>query len=315
MTSMPSGGVDTNDLESIWQSMLRLVHKVNLPRLREIAYLESNHSVFQLSTVGAEVFVTLSNDNYISRSLHMNGIYDFENFERAVKIIGRPITKLIDVGANIGTICIPALMRGYAQAAIAIEPEPLNFRTLRANIILNDLDGDIVAINTAVGERLDESLQFEISPDNKGDHRIRTTSDTGGFGEQNWETRTVQSTTIDSIAHAQGVFENKEGALLWIDVQGWESKALRGASELLRAGIPTVIEFWPYALERNGVTDELIETIVACCTQMYVISDPQTPTMTCSRDSFASLLTQMDRSNPLAACDLLLMSGEQSAAR
>ncbi len=46
---------------------------------------------------------------------------------RAVSLLGRRgLTSLIDIGANIGTICIPAVKCGLFDRAIAIEPEPLN---------------------------------------------------------------------------------------------------------------------------------------------------------------------------------------------
>ena len=46
----------------------------------------------------------------------------------------------VDVGANIGTTTIPALLSHGFETAVAIEPEPENVRVLRMNVLLNDLE-------------------------------------------------------------------------------------------------------------------------------------------------------------------------------
>ena len=58
---------------------------------------------------------------------------------------------LIDIGANIGPICIPAVKRNYVKQAIAIEPGPDNARLLRANVALNSLHDRIIVHECAVG--------------------------------------------------------------------------------------------------------------------------------------------------------------------
>ena len=51
--------------------------------------------------------------------------------------------------------------------------------------------------------------------------------------------------------------------LVWIDAQGHEGHVLGGALKILERGIPTLIEFWPYALQRAGGLDELTALIGA----------------------------------------------------
>ena len=83
------------------------------------------------------------------------------------------ITKLYDIGANIGVTCIPAVNRGLVKRAIAVEPEPENFKLLKLNIILNNLEDKIETLNYALSSESDKFLNLEISNDNSGDHRIR----------------------------------------------------------------------------------------------------------------------------------------------
>ena len=76
-----------------------------------------------------EPFVVDTKDGIIGRVLFETGEFDFGKFETAHRLIcerrGKAPALLVDIGANIGTICIPAISRGLVQSAIAIEPADL----------------------------------------------------------------------------------------------------------------------------------------------------------------------------------------------
>jgi hypothetical protein len=44
------------------------------------------------------------------------------------------------------------------------------------------------------------------------------------------------------------------GSLLWVDVQGHEGQFFMGAEQTLRRGVPVVAEFWPYGINRSGMS-------------------------------------------------------------
>jgi len=302
----PAGIIDSSLLSEAWRSMLRLMRSTNTPWLREIEYDEGLDSIFRFSNVGREVFVTLRNDQYISRSLAAVGSYDFEAFETAARILGAPLDALVDVGANLGSICIPAVARGYAARAIAIEPDKLNFRTLMANIYLNDLQDSLCAINSALGAEPDAVLEFQISPNNKGDHRVCVSDTPGAFGEEGWSRLRVPSTNLDSLIEAHRLLDRPAGTLIWMDVQGWESRVLAGATGLLARSLPFVIEFWPYGLKRNGLLDEMLDRIACHFETIHVISWPGAPQWAATRENIGQILGRLDPNNALSACDLLL---------
>jgi len=79
----------------------------------------------------------------------------------------------------------PALRKGLAENAIAIEPEPKNFRTLMANVYVNDLASRVTAHNVALGDQNGQMLQFELASNNSGDHRVHLRKDTGFFSKAN----------------------------------------------------------------------------------------------------------------------------------
>lgn len=202
-------------------------------------------------------FLCLPGDREISRSIFADGLFDFTKLQTAVGLLGNDfrLQTLVDVGANIGTICIPAVRRGLARRAIAIEPEPRNFRALMANIYLNDVADKIVCHNVAMGAENNQTLQFELSPDNSGDHRVRVKPDL----DSDRELISVRSERLDSIITSA----DPTSCLIWMDTQGYEGFILKGATNILTSKIPMVIEFWPYGMEKAGSYCALKDTLLA----------------------------------------------------
>lgn len=63
---------------------------------------------FVLRTRGADQFLCLASDKATSRSIFIGDMFDDEKMEKAVKLLGPSFRfkTLVDIGANIGTICI-----------------------------------------------------------------------------------------------------------------------------------------------------------------------------------------------------------------
>lgn len=190
-----------------------------------------------LVTGHPEHFVVATADKVIGRELFLHGEFDFAKLQTALAIIereGLPRPQhLIDVGANIGTIVIPALARGLMQSATAIEPHPTNLRLLRANLALNGLSERVRVLAQAVGAESGASLFLTESSTNSGNHSIGRTG------------LPIPSSRLDDVECP------RDGALLWMDIEGYEGHALRGAPNLLAAGIPVVCEFNPSFLTKS----------------------------------------------------------------
>lgn len=214
------------------------------------------------------LFNLLLADSDISRQLYCYRQYQLDLMSNAMSFL-RSIRKcppkgegtIVDIGANIGVISIGMLNTGELEQAIAIEPDPQNFSSLQKNVILNGLKDRFVCLPYAVSSEKGELL-FELSNDNFGDHRVCTNP--GGFpsdspelfSESGRRTITVQSDRLDNLlANAPQSFREKI-ALIWIDVQGFEGYAFKGANALLSKGIPVVSEIWPYGIKRAGMTQE-----------------------------------------------------------
>ena len=196
----------------------------------------------------SEKYIVNSSDKTIGRSLYINGEFEFDLFLDALKIVeNKKYKKLIDIGANIGSICIPAIKRGIFEYAVAIEPEPYNYNLLIKNIFINDLNNKIKTLNIALGQVDNEKLKFVLSEDNFGDHQIKSNSKKKNiYNDDRRKVITVNTKKLDTVIKS---FNLKE-TLIWMDTQGYEGFILNGGSNTLSAKTTIVIEFWPYGLDK-----------------------------------------------------------------
>jgi len=242
-------------LKAKWYSILvraiLAARKFNSELVR-VAYFDSldPNREFSVATLENEKYVVINSDKGISKILFVKGSFDFDKVEKVVSLMSAinkrfKLETLIDIGANIGTVCIPAVKRGLAASAIAIEPEPLNYRVLVANVFLNDLAGKIRTCDLALGSEDNQTLRFELLP-GSGEHRVYTTDEDGSPDGCSARTTTVKSETFDSIVPTV----DKNSHLVWIDTQGYEGIILQGARKITQAKVPTVIEFWPEGMKR-----------------------------------------------------------------
>lgn len=199
--------------------------------------------------------MTYTADKVIGEAIRQSGRFEETDIEQARGIIeglgvSVELSTFLDVGANIGTHSLFSLRCGFRRA-VCIEADPRNFKLLRANQILNDVDQDCVNILAAASSKAGEST-FELSPTNFGDHRVRLeTARQHLHDEGSWQLITVSTKPLDTILSDVSV-NYRDIGLVWIDTQGHEGHVLSGAGELLRTGVPIVAEFWPYGLERSG---------------------------------------------------------------
>lgn len=210
--------------------------------------------VFVTETSGRERYLVTVGQDSISRTLFVYGECDYDNVEKVHRLLGRTTgsRRLMDVGANIGSICIPAVARGAAQVAVAIEPEPLNHSLLMINVRLNGLEDQVRVIQAAAGEDDATTLSLVINTENRGDHQIAAAP--GAVPGAVF----VPSITMDAV----GTDFVAQTDLIWMDIQGFEGHALRGAGSLIERRVPLVMEFWPEALQSKGTSvHELVDRL------------------------------------------------------
>lgn len=254
-----------------------------------------------------EVYILDTRDKTIGKVLFEAHAFDLSKVYQAFELSGftGEDAVFVDVGANIGSICIPVVKRGLVSRALAIEPEPNNFRLLRANLILNGVDNRITPVQRAASDQSDQSLEMEISPINLGDHRVRKQLKPGIYDEQTRQTLIVKSTTLDAELAA---FEAAP-LFLWIDTQGFEAFVLGGAERTLARKPPVVLEFWPYGLERTGSLKRLEAALLnAPYDRLYDLYEPAPVPREITSDTLTALTEKYTHGPGHRVTDILLMA-------
>lgn len=233
---------------------------------KELFSRAANHSPY----IGVDTldgrFVVSTADEGVGRRLFVEGRRgEMRTLDRVLEVLAThdslsppQESTFIDIGANIGTSCISALVRHRFVAALACEPHPANFRLLRVNAVLNGvidrLDARCVALSDSegTGELLVDDL-------NSGAHRIRRNGMDLGSQASAGEALPVPCSTLDAV-WAESEPRPPVG-LLWVDAQGHEAAIFEGGADLLRASPPIVFEVWPEGLAPMGGVERLLHAL------------------------------------------------------
>ncbi len=175
-------------------------------------------------------------------ALYLWKLSALENFE--IKLMEKIIKKgmiVFDIGANIGYhTLIFANLVGKNGKVYAFEPDPSNYRLLVKNIKVNGYK-NVVAVQKAISNE-SETLDFYLSQEHRGDHRLYDTGD----GRKAIK---VEATTIDKFTKGK-INPN----IAKIDIQGAEFLAMQGMIGVIKRnkGLIILCEFSPNYLKKGG---------------------------------------------------------------
>jgi FkbM family methyltransferase len=210
---------------------------------RYVTSLEfANRHFLDHSTSDYEICELADFSMYLSRSdlavgAHIAKTRVYEpHVTRVLKERLSPGMTFFDVGANIGFFSLlGASLVGPSGAVFSIEPNPRNVKALRASKDLNHFE-HMHILQAAAGASWDVLFL-------NTDHSNGVVSETAGDIGELLSRETVLSCPIDSILGTAKV------DLIKIDVEGFEFKALSGASRCLELHKPAIVsEFTPGAL-------------------------------------------------------------------
>jgi FkbM family methyltransferase len=145
---------------------------------------------------------------------------------------------VIDIGANIGFYAsILSELAGEKGSVHCFEPDALNYQRL---LKTTSARPNVHTYNVAVGAESGE-LKLYLSGELNVDHRT--------YASDNY----TSVTTVKCIA-LDDMFEDKKVDFIKMDIQGFETHALKGMDKVLKSNphINVVSEFWPYGLRHAG---------------------------------------------------------------
>jgi FkbM family methyltransferase len=278
------------------------------------------------AVAGGALFLVKTEDKHIGRSLfYKQGRGELAALDRAVGAIKGLLgpdaiaaRSFVDVGANIGTTTIPALLSHGFETAVAIEPEPENLRVLRLNVLLNDLEDRVTALGLAASNQVGRS-ELVVDRSRGGKHWIAT--DRSKLRRKNRAENTilgVETVTLDHLVET-GVIDVERTGMLWMDAEAHEGHILEGASSLLARGIPIVTEWNPVILDRVGDRGKIERAVAEGYTHFAALhrnvepGEPNFPLQTVDRlPAYAERF--LDRSKGLTKTDVLVLRLEPEQA-
>lgn len=205
----------------------------------------------ELKVKRKELYFLPLSDSTISRNIFVEGQHDFEKLIKVSKLIPINDKTLIDVGANIGSICIPACKRKIVKDAIAIEPDKKSYYNLERNIKINKLN-NILTFNSVAGAIKDQVL-FGSKFDNPGDSKVTNQLNNSEFSKIYYVSQFTLNTLLKHLSPHK--------VIIWIDVQGYEPQVLQGATDFIKSRTPLVIEVFPLAINLYSSFKKLEESI------------------------------------------------------
>lgn len=269
----------TLDLVSV--SLFSRIRRSALFRYRTVLWnllgLFRRHAT--VCTEQGKYILKLGREEFIGKSLYCAGQFELQGITRSLehlRSIGRIPRRgegtVLDVGANNGVTSVSMIVLGEVARSVALEPEPENFALLQRNVALNGIQDRVKCFQYAASAE-NGTLEFELSGTSYGDHRVRSAAPDSSselYGEPRRPVIQVQGKRLDDVVREA----NEEISFIWIDIQGYEGYAFKGGEKLLRSGIPVVAEFWPYGIDRSGMTrQQFCELAAQYWDEYYVLRD------------------------------------------
>ena len=138
--------------------------------------------------------------------------------------------RVIQAGGAMGLY--PLALADHFQHVVTFEPDPGNWECLKANLYARDCLYRITPIRAGLGERCGRGAMEKPNPENMGANRV-----VPGDGP-------IQLYNIDTMVEFGPTWGKIDA--IWLDIEGMELAALKGAERTIREHSPLVV------CEENG---------------------------------------------------------------
>jgi FkbM family methyltransferase len=198
----------------------------------------------ELVKVDGTQFLVFKGSDLISNHLK-KALYENDIHQLALKLlINEPDGLVLDIGANLGTFCVPLARKIPKLKFHAFEPQRIISYQLCANVIINNLD-NVYTYELALSNK-DTSIDLEM-PDYAAETNIGAFSIDSEVRKNEYECSTVNTTDkIELIPLDFLTCDNIR--LIKIDVEGHELEVLQGGFETIKRNNypPIIFEAWTW---------------------------------------------------------------------
>jgi FkbM family methyltransferase len=213
----------------------------------------------ELVKVDGIQFLVFKGQDLISNHLKQ-GLYEHDIHQLALKMLmDKPDGLVLDIGANLGTFCVPLAQKIPALEFHAFEPQRIVNYQLCANVIINSL-GNVYAYELALSnEKADVELAM---PDYTKETNIGAFSIDAEVRKNEYECSTVNTTDRIDLAPLD-FFTFNNIRLIKIDVEGHELEVIKGGIKTIERNNypPIIFEAWTwkpwYQEKRKALFDYL----------------------------------------------------------
>ena len=198
----------------------------------------------ELVKVDGTQFLVFKGQDLISNHLKKE-LYENDIHQLALKLlINKPSGTVLDIGANLGTFCVPLARKISKLKFHAFEPQRIVNYQLCANVVINSLE-NVYTYEFALSNK-EEDVKLTM-PDYTKETNIGAFSIDKEVRENEYECSTVNTTDkiqllpLDLLAFS-------DVKLIKIDVEGHELEVIKGGIETIKANNypPIIFEAWTW---------------------------------------------------------------------
>ncbi|MGN8056111.1 FkbM family methyltransferase [Pedobacter sp. 22163] len=265
--------IDTNKALKQGSNMV-----INFPNL-----INEKFTKALLVETGNGNYLVQPEDNCIGLNLRKYGENAIEQIEYLANFISSE-TKLLIVGAHIGTLTIP--LSRIAKLVFAVEANPISYKLLKYNLAINNTK-NCKAFNFAANDKPTE-LEFLLNTQNSGGSKRKPIIQDHMYYYDNPEQISVPAFRLDDV------FKNKKFNVVLMDIEGSEYFALKGMQRILSSATVLIVEFLPHHL--RNVSGISVDTFLKVLPGFKIMIVPSLR-IRAKRKKFSKILTYMFDNN------------------